>query len=164
MIKEKPSPSIFEPAQSIATSVLPEDEKLWVPYSDSVWYKPLMFNTVNGQWIDVLRVRRQGTLSRHRHLAPVHGYVIKGKWRYLEHDWVASAGMYVFEPPGEPHTLVVDDTEEMITLFNLSGGVVFLDEKDNAIGFEDVFVKIEHCRRYYEQIGLDKDYVNQFIR
>ena len=37
----------------------------------------------------------------------VHGFVLKGRWRYLEHDWVASAGSFVYEPPGEIHTLVV---------------------------------------------------------
>ncbi len=25
----------------------------------------------------------------------VVGYVIKGKWRYLEHDWVATEGSFV---------------------------------------------------------------------
>ena len=63
-------------------------------------------------------VTKSGVLSRHRHPAPVHGFVLKGSWHYLEHDWVATEGSYVFEPPGETHTLVVDDgVEEMITYF-----------------------------------------------
>ena len=41
--------------------------------------------------------------------ALVVGYVIKGAWRYLEHDWVAREGGYVYEAPGETHTLVVDE-------------------------------------------------------
>jgi 2,4'-dihydroxyacetophenone dioxygenase len=39
----------------------------------------------------------------------VRGYVLKGRWRHLEHTWVAWEGSYVFEPPGEVHTLTVDD-------------------------------------------------------
>jgi len=102
-----------------------------------------MLNTLNGQWCNLLRVRRAGILSRHRHPAPVHGYVIKGSWRYLEHDWVARAGDYVFEPPGETHTLMVDqDVEEMITFFNISGCMYYVDEQGKNTGFEDVFTKI----------------------
>ena len=56
-----------------------------------------------------LSVRRAGVLSRHLHPNPVHGFVLKGKWFYREHDWVATEGSYVFEPPGEIHTLVVDE-------------------------------------------------------
>ena len=63
-------------------------------------------------------------LSRHCHPSPVYGYVIKGSWRYIEHDWIAREGMFVFEPPGEVHTLVVDDdVEEMITLFHVCGAI-----------------------------------------
>jgi hypothetical protein len=42
-----------------------------------------------------------GLLSRHRHPGPVHGFVLKGDWKYLEHEWTASQGSYIFEPPGE---------------------------------------------------------------
>lgn len=150
----------------IVTPVVPDDERLWVPVGGmtNVWSRPLFFNTVNGGWIDLLRVRRSGFLSRHRHPGPVHGYVIKGSWRYLEHDWVARAGMYVFEPPGEVHTLVVDDVPEMLTLFNISGSIIFVDENGQSTGFEDVFIKIEQARKHYADVGLGADFVDQFIR
>src|SRR5687767_2639943 len=106
----------------IVTQAVPADERLWVPQAPNVWFRPLLLNRVNGEWVNLLRVRKSGVLSRHRHPAPVHGYVIKGAWRYLEHDWVATAGTYVFEPPGAVHTLVVDEpVEEMITLFHVQG-------------------------------------------
>ena len=35
--------------------------------------------------------------------------MIKGRWHYLEHDWVAEEGTFVYEPPGEIHTLMVDE-------------------------------------------------------
>jgi len=154
----------LSPAQIVATAI-PDDERVWVPQAVNVWFRPLMFNTVNGQWCNLLRVRRAGALSRHRHPAPVHGYVIKGAWRYLEHDWVARAGDYVFEPPGETHTLVVDsDVEEMITFFNISGAMIYLDEDGRQNGYEDVWTKIEMCRAHYEKCGLGADYVEQFVR
>lgn len=130
-----------------------------------MWFRPLALNRVNGEWVNLLQVRCSGVLSRHRHPPPVHGYVIKGSWRYLEHDWVARAGMYVLEPPGEVHTLVVDsDVEEMITLFHVSGALIYFDENDRPCGYDDVHTKIDMCRKHFIETGLGEDYVSQFIR
>lgn len=148
----------------MVTRAIPDDERLWIPQADNVWFRPLLLNTVNGEWVNLLRVRRSGILSRHRHPAPVHGYVIKGAWRYLEHDWVAEAGMYVFEPPGEIHTLTVDNDDEMITFFHISGALIYFDENDRPCGYDDVHTKIEMCRRHFAETGLGPDYVEQFIR
>ena len=56
------------------------------------------------------------------------------------------------------------DAEEMITFFNISGAMVYLDEKGNQSGYEDVFTKIKMCRKHYQECGLGADYVDQFIR
>ena len=45
----------------------------------------------------------------------VTGYVIKGRWRYLEHDWIAEEGSFVYEPPGEIHTLMVPEENDVVT-------------------------------------------------
>ena len=148
-----------------ATVAMPEDERVWVPQAENVWFRPLLLNTVNGEWVNLLRVRKSGVLSRHLHPAPVHGYVIKGAWRYLEHDWVAREGMYVFEPPGEVHTLVVDEgVEEMITLFHVSAALIYYNEDGDPCGHDDVHKKIAMCRKHYEEVGLGGDFVDQFIR
>ena len=149
----------------IALKALPDDEHLWVPQATNVWFRPLLLNTVNGEWVNLLRVRKSGMLNRHRHPAPVHGYVIKGSWRYLEHDWVAREGMYVFEPPGEIHTLVVDSgVEEMVTLFHVCGALIYVDEQGRTVSYDDVHTKIDLCRKHFAQVGLGADYVKQFIR
>jgi len=143
---------------------IPTDERVWVPQAPNIWFRPLLLDTVGGAWFNLLRVRRSGVLSRHRHPAPVFGYVIKGSWHYLEHDFVASPGKFLFEPPGETHTLVVDSEDEMITMFNVNGGMIYLDVNGNAVGYEDVFSKIEMCMKHYEEVGLGKEFVEQFIR
>ncbi|MBB5050916.1 MAG: 2,4'-dihydroxyacetophenone dioxygenase family protein [Afipia sp.] len=149
----------------IAVVAIPEDERVWVPQAPDVWFRPLMLNTRQGQWCNLLRVRKSGVLSRHLHPNPVHGFVLKGKWFYREHKWVATEGSYVFEPPGEIHTLVVpEDTSEMITFFNIQGSMVYLDEQNKHVGYEDVFTKIDMCRAHYEASGLGRDYVDQFVR
>lgn len=149
----------------LAIAAIPDDERVWVPQAPDVWFRPLLLNTVNGGWCNLLRVRRSGVLSRHRHPMLVVGYVIKGRWRYREHAWVAEEGSFVYEPPGETHTLVVpEDCAEMITFFNISGAMIYLDESGRQTGYEDVFSKIEMCRAHYTAAGLGAGFVDQFIR
>lgn len=157
-----PSPGI---RPEIAVAAIPDDERVWVPQAKDVWFRPLLLNTVTGGWCNLLRVRKSGILHRHRHPMIVTGYVIRGKWRYLEHDWIATEGSFVYEPPGEIHTLVVpDDCAEMITFFNISGAMIYLDDAGRQVGYEDVFSKIEMCRRHYVEAGLGAGYVDQFVR
>jgi len=149
----------------IVANAIPADERVWVPQAENVWFRPLLLNTVSGGWCNLLRVRRSGVLSRHRHPMLVVGYVIRGKWFYQEHDWVANEGDFVYEPPGEIHTLEVPaDCPEMITFFNISGAMIYLDAAGNQVGYEDVFTKIDMCRKHYEAVGLGAGYVDQFVR
>lgn len=159
------SEGLLYAAQDLVTKAVPEDERLWVPQAENVWFRPLLLDRVSGMWVNLLRVRKTGILSRHRHPAPVHGYVIKGKWRYLEHAWVAEEGDYVYEPPGEVHTLInCEGADEMITLFHISGALIYIDEEGKACGFDDVHTKIAMCHRHFEEVGLGGDYVETFIR
>ena len=83
----------------------------------------------------------------------------------MEHDWVATEGAYVYEAPGETHTLVVDpDTDEMITLFQVNGAMIYVDPDGNTTGFDDVFTRIAKCRAHFAANGLGEAFVDQFIR
>jgi len=160
----KPQPAEMAPDLQVSP-VVPSDERIWVPQAPNVWFRPICLSATQGYWVNLLKVTRAGVLSRHRHTNAVHGYVLKGRWHYLEHEWVAEEGGYVYEPPGETHTLVVpDDVEEMITLFQVNGIMLYVDPDGNAVGYEDVFSKIAMCRRHYETCGLGGDYVERFIR
>jgi quercetin dioxygenase-like cupin family protein len=149
----------------VVGEIVPTDERVWVPQMENVWFRPLCLHTGQGYWVNLLRVRKAGVLSRHRHPAPVHGFVLKGSWHYLEHSWVAREGSYVFEPPGETHTLVVpDDVLEMITLFHITGAMIYVDPYGKQTGYEDVFTKIEMCRAHYAGNRLGAEFLDQFIR
>ena len=142
-----------------------DDERMWIELEPNVFFRPLMFDMVTGAHCELLKVRRGGVLSRHRHTAAVHGFVIKGKWRYLEHSWEATQGSYVFEAPGEVHTLMVDDdVEEMITFFYAGGSLVYLDDDDNILLIEDNIQLVEMCREHFEKVGLGGDFVLNFVR
>jgi hypothetical protein len=78
---------------------------------------------------------------------------------------VAEEGGYVYEPPGETHTLVVpNDVPELITYFQVNGTMICVDPWGKQIGYEDVFTKIDLCRKHYEDAGLGRGFVDQFIR
>jgi 2,4'-dihydroxyacetophenone dioxygenase len=142
-----------------------DSDQDWINQAEGVDFRPLAFSVSQGYFVNILRVRKAGVLSRHRHFGPVHAITLRGRWRYLEHDWIAEPGDYVFEPPGETHTLVVpDDVEEMITLFHVTGGYSYVDPYGVALGYEDVFTKLENAKAHYERLGLGADYVTRFIR
>jgi 2,4'-dihydroxyacetophenone dioxygenase len=141
------------------------DEKFWVPQAKDVWFRPLLLSVSQGYFVNILRVRRSGILSRHRHSGPVHATTLKGRWHYLEHSWWASEGSYAFEPPGDIHTLEVPDgVEEMITMFHVTGAYIYVDPDGVPLGVEDVFSKLQSARAHYKKVGLPDDYVDQFIR
>jgi 2,4'-dihydroxyacetophenone dioxygenase len=149
----------------VIAEAVAQDEREWVSQAPDVAFRPLMLNVTQGYFVNVLRVRKSGVLSRHRHDGPVHAFVLKGRWYYLEHDWTATEGSYAHEVPGEVHTLYVpEDVPEMVTLFHVTGAYTYLDEQGRPTGHEDVFTKIQAAVRHYEAVGLGADYVKKFIR
>ena len=161
---QKPQPWGRVPDMVVPDAVT-DDERLWAPLGPGMWSRPLQLNVSGGFYVHLLKVKRSGLLQRHRHSGAVHAYVIRGRWHYLEHDWVAEQGSYIFEPPGETHTLVVpDDCTDMITLFTVNGALIYVDPQGNATGYDDVFARIERYRAHFESVGLGADYVKRFMR
>ena len=144
---------------------LDAEPELWVPQAEGVEFRPLLLNVSQGYYVNLLRVRRAGVLSRHRHSGPVHAFTLRGTWHYLEHDWVATAGSYAFEPPGETHTLVVpEDAGEMVTLFYVTGGYTYVDPQGVAAGYEDVFTKLAAAKAHYESTGIAGERLQAIVR
>jgi 2,4'-dihydroxyacetophenone dioxygenase len=59
---------------------------------------------------------------------------------------------------------VPEGVDEMITLFHTTGVITYVDPDGEITGYEDVFTRIEACRRHFAQVGLGAGYVDQFIR
>lgn len=138
------------PDQAIQSDDLP-----WVPQGDRVWFKPLRFDLANGRWVNVLKVTGGGKVNRHRHSGgQVLGFCIQGSWHYAEREWVARPGTFVYEPPGDIHTLIVDGSEEMITLFLLEGVIQYLDDDDHVMYQDDVFIKLERYLTFCREQGI----------
>jgi quercetin dioxygenase-like cupin family protein len=145
-----------------------DDEKLWVPYADGVWIQPCCFNVTSGGFSVLLKGLPGAQLGVHYHVGIVRGYTLRGNWRYLEHDWVAKPGTFIYEPAGEAHTLVVtdDSPEPALILFMVEGGLVYLDNPVNGVfaAYEDGFSALEICRNYYRDAGLDVQHLDALIR
>lgn len=143
-----------------------DNELLWVPYGEGTWFQPCRFDVSNGGFSNILKVVPGAQLSTHYHVSTVHGLTLRGKWKYLEHDWVATPGTYIFEPPGEAHTLVVpqDSPEPMMAFFVLSGGLIYVDEKGAFVGYDDGFTLLELARKHYKEVDLDLSLLNEMIR
>ena len=127
----------------------------WVPQSDGVWFKPLRISPEAGTWTNLLRVSPAGTVNRHRHVGDVEAWVLRGSWRYVEHDWVARAGSYVYEPAGDVHTLVVEGGEEMMTLFRLGGPMEYVDDAGAIVLVETAETKLARYLTYCEAESIE---------
>jgi len=58
-----------------------------MPQAERVEFRSLLLNVSQGYYVDLLRVRRAGVLSWHRHSGPVRAITLRGRWYCLEHDW-----------------------------------------------------------------------------
>lgn len=142
-----------------------DDERYYVPFSETVSSRPLWISPSQNKWADVLMAKSAGLVNRHYHPHEVFAYTISGKWGYLEHDWTATAGDFVYETPGEGHTLVAYEHEEpMRTFFVVKGPLIWLDEDGNADGYFDVHDYIKLCKDHYEKVGIGADYVETLFR
>lgn len=145
------------------------NEENWVPYVEGVHFLPLWFGTRSQPgFANILRVRPGKQLNPHFHPTGVFGFTLSGSWRYLEHGWVATPGTFLWEPPGEAHTLVVDASalEPMVTYFVSLGGLIYIDNMQSGqpIAYDDGFTLLEIALNYYKSIGRDADALYKLCR
>ena len=106
-----------------------EDDLPWVDATGGIWLKVLRVDPARGIWVVRNRFEPGVRLQTHRHTGPVDGYTIAGRWHYLEYDFYATAGSYIYEPANSVHTLDVpaDNTEDTDVLFVIQGALLNLD-------------------------------------
>jgi 2,4'-dihydroxyacetophenone dioxygenase len=126
----------------------------WVPQAEGVSFKPLRICPERGSWTNLLRVTKRGTINLHRHLDAVEAWVIKGEWRYLERDWVARPRAYVFEPPGDIHTLMNTGEEEMVTLFCIHGPIEYIGAGGETVFTETAETKFTKYANFCQANGI----------
>ena len=161
------APTARDRGHFIAHTAL-DDSGIWIPYAEGVWVQPCHFNVTTGGFTVLLKGLPGAQLGVHYHVGTVRGYTIQGNWRYLEHDWVAGPGTFIYEPAGEAHTLVIseDSPEPAIILFVVEGALIYLDRPVDGsfAAYEDGFSALEMSRTYYREAGLDPALLDKLIR
>ncbi len=164
----KPIKDVFKPeslGDAYASKIADGDERYFVPISETVSSKPVWISPQRNMWADVLMSKSAGLVNRHYHPHQIFAYTISGKWGYLEHDWTATAGDFVYESPGEGHTLIAyDSPEPMKVFFVVTGPLIWLDDDGNGVGHYDVHDYIAAAREHYEKVGIGADYVKTLFR
>lgn len=164
----KPITTVFQPdalPEVYIPNAATEDERLYVPFTDTVFSRPLWISPTQNKWCDILMAKGPGLVNRHYHPHEVFAYTISGKWGYLEHEWTATAGDFVYETPGERHTLVAyEHKDPMKVFFQVKGPLIWLDEDGSSQDFFDVHKYIAMCRRHYAAAGLGDAYVDKLFR
>ncbi|SPL71593.1 2,4'-dihydroxyacetophenone dioxygenase family protein [Acinetobacter stercoris] len=142
-----------------------DDERYYVPFTETVSSRPLWISPQENKWCDILMAKSAGLVNRHYHPHEVFAYTISGKWGYLEHDWTATKSDFVYETPGEGHTLVAFEHEEpMRVFFIVKGPLIWLNDTGDADGYFDVHDYLAMCREHYQRVGIGKDYIDSLIR
>ena len=127
----------------------------FTPYSEDVKIKLLRVDPVSGQLCVILSAPGGTGLGVHKHYGSVILYTIKGAWRYLEHDWVARAGDFVYETAGSSHTFLVEPGETTEAFIIVEGALEFIDEQGNTIAIEDWRSMYQRYLDYCEAEGLE---------
>ena len=84
-----PIAKVFKPdalPESYVANAPTDDERYYVPITETVSSRPLWISPQRNQWCDILMAKGAGLVNRHYHPHEVFAYTISGKWGYLEHD------------------------------------------------------------------------------
>lgn len=164
----KPIAQVFKPdalPEMYTHDAATADERYYVPFSETVYSRPLWISPAQNKWCDILMAKGAGLVNRHYHPHEVFAYTISGKWGYLEHDWTATAGDFVYETPGEGHTLVAyEHAEPMRVFFIVKGPLIWLDDSGASAGHFDVHDYIALCKAHYDNVGLGAGTIETLFR
>ncbi len=164
----KPLANVMQP-HSLPEVFLPkvatDDDRYYVPFTETVSSRPIWISPSQNRWCDILMAKGAGLVNRHYHPHQVFALTISGKWGYLEHEWTATAGDFVYETPGERHTLVAyEHTDPMRVFFIVEGPLIWLDENGKSVGHFDVHDYIAAAKAHYEKVGLGAARIEALFR
>jgi len=129
-------------------------ESPWVPFGDKAAIRHLAFDTRHNTFGNILWIKKSGVVGTHKHRGTVVMVCLEGSARYLEYDWVAHPGDFIYETPGLVHTLVSDHPEGVKLFGWLQGPIEFYDENGGFIETLDVWWFINHYETYCREHGI----------
>jgi len=131
-----------------------ERESPWVPFGSQAAIRHLLFDTRHNILSNILWMKSAGVIGTHKHRGTVVMVCLEGSARYLEYDWVAGPGDFIYETPGLIHTLVSDDPNGVKLFGWLQGPIEFYDDKGNFVETLDVWWFINHYESHCREHGI----------
>ena len=145
--------------ERVNTGCMDDDAYPWMPfapYSNEVMVKYFKADPVRGEILAMLKVPPGVSLPMHHHTGTVIVYTVQGKWRYLEHDWIAGPGSCVYETASSRHTpLAIPGEKHDVIVFNvIVGELHYLDDKGNTLAVENWKTSINRYLAYCKTHNL----------
>lgn len=131
-----------------------EADSPWVPFGENAAIKHLAFDVRNNIYSNILWMKGPGVVGTHKHRGTVVMMCLEGSVRYLEYDWVATPGAFIYEVPGESHTLVTEHPEGTKLFGWMQGANEFYDENGNFVMTADVWWFMDHYESYCREHGI----------
>jgi 2,4'-dihydroxyacetophenone dioxygenase len=131
-----------------------EKESPWIPFGEKAALRHLAFDVRRNRFSNILWIKGPGVIGTHKHRGTVVMICLEGSARYLEYDWVAGPGDFIYETPGLIHTLVSDHPQGVKLFGWLEGPIEFFDEHGSFVESLDVWWYIKHYETWCEQHGI----------
>ena len=131
-----------------------EAESPWVPFGANAAIRHLAFDVRRNIFSNILWIKSGGVIGTHKHRGTVVMICLEGSARYLEYDWVAGPGSFIYETPGLTHTLVSDHPNGVKLFGWLEGAIEFYDEHGSFVETLDVWWFINHYESYCRAHGI----------
>jgi len=151
--------------ETIDTALIDVEALPWMPfapYSDEIMIKVIKVDPIRGEWTSLLKTPPYTELPMHHHSGTVMVWTVTGSWRYKEHDWVASAGSFVFETAASRHTPITVGDEEVITLNIVQGDWNVLSPEGAVLAIENWRSMMDRYLNYCKAKGLKPRDISSF--
>jgi 2,4'-dihydroxyacetophenone dioxygenase len=144
--------------EQVQTTVIDDESIPWVPfapYADNVSLKYFKLDPIRGEMIVMMKMPASAQLPKHHHSGTVIVYTIAGRWKYIEHDWIAGPGSVVFETAASSHTpQALEGGDDVVVLTIVVGDLIFLDDKDKVLAIENWKTSMDRYLAYCKSAGI----------
>ena len=112
-----------------------DDERYFVPITDTVSSRPLWISPQRNQWCDVLMAKRAGLVNRHYHPHEVFAYTISGNGDISSTTGPRRRAISSTRRRAKGTRWCAYEHEDpMRVFFNVKGPLIWLDEKGDSLG------------------------------
>ena len=152
--------------EHVEASCISDESMPWIPLgvAPGVEVKFFKADPIRGEVIALLKAPADAKLPRHHHSGTVVVYTLKGKWKYKEHDWIASPGSIVYETAASTHApeAVPEGGPEVVVLNIVSGDLVYLNDDDSVMATANWRTAAQQYFGYCKKNGVEPRDITAF--